>query len=103
MVEHHAMKIKKWRYIVIFTLLLLYSREKGSWYPMDSKLGGNQSQPGCSLIYINKIIKGCQFFSSSVTDESDKDKGCSSWRDHPWKFNFAAMRIHLRQSQFVSP
>jgi hypothetical protein len=67
------MKTKKWRYVVIFTLQLLCPWGKGSLYPMDSKLGGNQSQPGCSLIYINKIIKGCQFFSSSVIDENAKD------------------------------
>lgn len=97
------MKIKKWRYIAIFTLQLLYPWEKGSLYPMDSKLGGNQSQP-VLYIYINKIIEGCQFFSSSVIDENGKDNRCSSWIDRPREFvNFLAVRMRLNQSQFVSP
>jgi hypothetical protein len=34
----------RWRWVVSFMLLLLYSQAKSPWYPMDRRLGGTQSR-----------------------------------------------------------
>jgi hypothetical protein len=36
----------RWRWVVIFTPLPLYPREKNHWYPLDMRLGGPQSRSG---------------------------------------------------------
>jgi len=59
--KHHAMekywenggiaplilnRCTRWRSVVIFTPLSLYSWRKSPWYPLDRRLGGLQSRSG---------------------------------------------------------
>jgi len=50
--KHHAMKtcggtrITRWRWMVSFTLQLLYPRRRSPWYPFNRRLGGPQSLSG---------------------------------------------------------
>jgi hypothetical protein len=39
--------VTRWRWVVSFTIRLLYPQGKSTWYPLDRRMGGSQSRSGC--------------------------------------------------------
>jgi hypothetical protein len=55
----------RWRLVVSFTLLKLYSRGKSPWYPLDRRQGGLRSRSGSCGEEKNLTLQGIESAPSS--------------------------------------